>query len=430
MAGQRRYMKFYIDGAWVDPVEARSLDVVNPATEQVCGQISAGSAADVDRAVKAARKAFASYSRTSRQERLELLERILAEYRRRIDDVADAITEEMGAPTSLAQRAQAPVGVVHIQAGIDLLKDFAFEEARGATCIVREPIGVCGMITPWNWPINQIAAKAVPALAVGCAMVLKPSEEAPFSACIWAEILDAAGVPAGVFNLINGTGPEVGAAIAAHPDIDMVSFTGSTRAGVEVARAAAATVKRVSQELGGKSPNILLADADLQRAVKQSVRHVMRNSGQSCNAPTRMLVPRERMAEAVELARQTAEATTVGDPRGGAHIGPVVNRAQWDKIQGLIQAGVDEGATLVTGGPGRPEGLDRGFYVRPTVFADVRNDMRVAREVASRLRAGQVSINGGDDDLAPFGGYKMSGNGREGGDFGFAEYLEVKAIMG
>ena len=470
----REYMKFYIDGAWVDPATPKSLDVINPATEAVCGHISAGSAADVDKAVKAAQKAFETYSLTSREERIELLERIQAEYTKRFGDVASAITEEMGAPASLAQRAQAPIGIGHIATGIAVLKAFQFEEDRGTTRIVKEPIGVVGMITPWNWPINQIACKVVPALATGCTMVLKPSEEAPFSAIIWAEILHAAGVPAGVFNLVNGTGAEVGAAIASHPGVDMVSFTGSTRAGIEVAKAAAPTVKRVAQELGGKSPNIILEDADFPTAVGGGVKHVMQNSGQSCNAPTRMLVPAAKMAEAIGIAREAADSTTVGDPNGNAQMGPVVNRVQWEKIQRLIKAGIDEGATLVTGGVGRPDGLDKGFYVKPTVFANVTNDMTVAKEeifgpvvsilgydsvdqavqvgndteyglaayvsgtdmakvraVASRLRAGQVAINGaGGDMMAPFGGYKMSGNGREWGDFGFTEFLEVKAVIG
>jgi aldehyde dehydrogenase (NAD+) len=470
----REYMKFYIDGQWVDPITPKSLDVINPATEAVCGHISAGSAADVDKAVQAARKAFETYSQTTREERIDLLQRILAEYQKRFGDIASAITEEMGAPANLAQRAQAPIGMAHISTGIEVLKSFKFEEDRGPTRIVKEPIGVCGLITPWNWPINQIACKVVPALATGCTMVLKPSEEAPFSAYLWAEVMQAAGVPAGVFNLINGTGAEVGAAISSHPGIDMVSFTGSTRAGIEVAKAAAPTVKRVAQELGGKSPNIILEDADMQSAVTGGVRSVMNNSGQSCNAPTRMLVPAKKMDEAIAIAKVAAESTTVGDPNGNAQLGPVVNKTQWDKIQKLIQAGIDEGATLVAGGVGRPEGLDKGYYVKPTVFANVTNDMTVAkeeifgpvvailgydtvdqaikigndteyglaayisgtdmakvREVASHLRAGQVSINGGGGDMtAPFGGYKMSGNGREWGDHGFTEYLEVKAVLG
>jgi aldehyde dehydrogenase (NAD+) len=469
----REYMKFYIDGKWVDPVTPKSIDVINPATEDVAGHISGGSAADVDKAVKAARKAFETYSQTTREERIDLLQRILAEYQKRFGEIANAITEEMGAPASLAQRAQAAIGIGHLSTGIEVLKNFKFDEDRGTTRIVKEPIGVCGMITPWNWPINQIACKVVPALATGCTMVLKPSEEAPFSGYLWAEVLHAAGVPAGVFNLINGTGADVGAAISSHPDIDMVSFTGSTRAGIEVAKAAAPTVKRVAQELGGKSPNIILEDADMKSAVARGVGSVMNNSGQSCNAPTRMLVPAKKMDEAISIAKEAAEATTVGDPNGNSQIGPVVNKTQWDKIQKLIKAGIAEGATLVTGGPDRPEGLDKGYYVKPTVFANVTNDMTIAKEeifgpvvsilgydsvdqavdigndteyglaayisgtdmdkihkVASQLRAGQVSINGGGDMTAPFGGYKMSGNGREWGDYGFHEYLETKAVLG
>nr|UXE45260.1 3-succinoylsemialdehyde-pyridine dehydrogenase [uncultured bacterium] len=469
----REYLKFYIDGQWVDPVTPKTMDVINPATEGVAGKISAGSAADVDKAVAAAKRAFETYSRTSREERIDLLQRILAEYQKRFGDIASAITEEMGAPASLAQRAQAAIGIAHLTNGIEILKNFKFDEDRGTTRIVKEPIGVCGMITPWNWPINQIACKVVPALATGCTMVLKPSEEAPFSAYLWTEVLHAAGVPAGVYNMINGTGPEVGAAIASHPGIDMVSFTGSTRAGIEVAKNAAPTVKRVAQELGGKSPNIILEDANLQAAVGGGVKHVMQNSGQSCNAPTRMLVPAKKMDEAIVIAKAAAESTTVGDPNGNADIGPVVNKTQWEKIQRLIKAGIAEGATLVTGGPDRPEGLEKGYYVKPTVFANVTNDMTIAKEeifgpvvsilgynnvdeavkigndteyglaayisgtdmekvrdVASKLRAGQVSINGGGDMGAPFGGYKMSGNGREWGDYGFHEYLETKAVLG
>ena len=470
----RESLTFYIDGRWVDPVVPRALAVVNPATEAVCGHISAGSAADVDKAVAAARRAFASYSQTSREARIALLEKILAEYEKRIDDIAQAITEEMGAPARIARAAQASRGVAHLNTAIGVLKTFAFEEDRGANRIVKEPIGVCGMITPWNWPINQIACKVVPALATGCTMVLKPSEESPFSARIWAEVLDAAGVPAGVFNLIHGEGPVVGAAIAAHPGIDMVSFTGSTRAGVEVAKAAAPTVKRVAQELGGKSPNIILPDADFPKAAAGGVGTTMMNSGQSCNAPTRMLVPAERLEEVAQLAKAVAGALKVGDPTGDADLGPVVNRTQWEKIQRLIQTGIDEGARLVTGGVGRPEGLERGFYVKPTVFAGVTSDMTIAREeifgpvlsiltydsveeaiaiandteyglaayvsgsdqtevrrVAGRLRAGQVCLNGMfPDPSTPFGGYKMSGNGREWGDHGFTEYLEIKAVVG
>ncbi len=470
----RDYMKFYIDGKWVDPVTPKSMDVINPATEAVCGHISAGSAADVDAAVKAARKAFETFSKTSREDRIALLQAVLAEYQKRFGDIASAITEEMGAPANLAQRAQAPIGMAHLSTAIEVLKSYKFEEDRGPTRIVKEPIGVCGLITPWNWPINQIACKVAPALATGCTMVLKPSEESPFSAYLWAEVMDAAGVPPGVFNLVNGTGAEVGAAISSHPGIDMVSFTGSTRAGIEVAKAAATTVKRVAQELGGKSPNIILEDADMQSAVTGGVRSVMNNSGQSCNAPTRMLVPSKKMGEAIAIAKEAAEATTVGDPNGNAMLGPVVNKTQFDKIQKLIQAGIDEGATLVAGGVGRPDGLDKGYFVKPTVFANVTNEMTIAkeeifgpvvsilgyetvdeaikvgndteyglaayisgtdmakvREVASQLRAGQVSLNGGGGDMtAPFGGYKMSGNGREWGDHGFTEYLEIKAVLG
>jgi len=470
----REHLKFYIDGQWVDPAEPATIDVVNPATEEVCGRVSLASAADVDRAVMAARRAFDGWSQTSKDERVALFEKLIAEYQRRAGDLAKAVTEEMGAPAALAERAQVPSGLMHLYTAMEILKTYAFEKPHGTTLIAKEPIGVCGFITPWNWPLNQIAAKVAPALATGCTMVLKPSEVSPFSAVIWTEIFDAAGVPAGVLNLVNGDGPTTGAALSAHPEVDMVSFTGSTRAGIEVARAAAATVKRVHQELGGKSPNIVLDDADLARAVTAGVRSVMGNSGQSCNAPTRLLVPRDRLAEAEAAAKAAADKTTVGDPDGGAHIGPVVSRVQWEKIQGLIEAGVAEGAKLVAGGPGRPDGLERGYYVKPTVFSDVSNDMRVAREeifgpvicilpydseeeaiaiandtvyglaayvqgadlkrvkrVAARLRAGQVNLNGaGPDPMAPFGGYKQSGNGREWGEEAFGEFLETKAILG
>jgi aldehyde dehydrogenase (NAD+) len=470
----REYLQFYIDGQWVDPVTPKTLDVINPANEDVCGHISLGSAEDVDRAVKAARKAFETWSCTTREERIEVLERIVAEYQRRYEDMAKAITEEMGAPAWLAQRAQAAVGMGHLQTAIEVLKNYKFEEDRGSTRIAKEPIGVCGFITPWNWPVNQIATKVAPALATGCTMVLKPSEVAPFSGYIWTEILDAAGVPAGVFNMVNGDGPTVGAAISSHPGVDMVSFTGSTRAGIEVARNAAATVKRVHQELGGKSPNIILEDADYQKAVGGGIAAVMMNSGQSCNAPTRMLVPHGKMDEAIAIAKATAEAHDVGDPNGNAKLGPVVSEVQFNKIQGLIQKGIDEGATLVAGGPGRPDTIDKGYYVKPTVFANVTNDMTIAREeifgpvvsilgydtvdeairvgndteyglaayvsgndqdevrkVAAKLRAGQVILNGASASMMdPFGGYKMSGNGREWGDHAFAEFLETKAIIG
>ena len=470
----RDYLKFYIDGQWVDPAAPRTLDVINPATEAVAGRISLGSAADVDRAVKAARRAFESYSQTPAATRIALLEAVIAEYQKRYADMAAAITEEMGAPAALAQKSQAAMGLGHLQTALAVLKDYHFEEPRGTTLVRKEPIGVCAFITPWNWPVNQIACKAAPALAVGCTMVLKPSEIAPFSAQVWTEILHAAGVPAGVFNLVNGDGPGVGSALSAHPEVDMVSFTGSTRAGIEVARNAAPTVKRVHQELGGKSPNLILPDADLKRAVTAGVRSVMNNSGQSCNAPTRLLVPNGRMDEALAIAKAAAEATTVGAPDSGATLGPVVSAAQWDKIQTLIAKGLEEGATLVAGGPGRPAGLDKGYYVRPTVLGGVTNRMTVAREeifgpvlviigyddveqavriandtpyglaayvsgadleqaraVARRLRAGQVNINSAPPDLmAPFGGFKQSGNGREWGDHAFGEFLEVKAMLG
>ena len=471
----REYLKFYIDGQWVEPAEGvKTLDVENPATEQVAGKIALGSAADVDKAVKAAKKAFASWSQTSREERLEVLGRILAEYQKRFGDLATAVTEEMGAPSSLAQRAQVPIGMAHLATAAEVLKTFKFEEDRGATMIVKEPIGVCGFITPWNWPLNQIVCKVAPAIATGCTMVLKPSEVAPFSGQIFAEIMHAAGVPAGVFNLVQGDGPTVGAAISSHPDVDMVSFTGSTRAGIEVARAAAPTVKRVAQELGGKSPNIVLDDDAFAKGVGRGVSTMMLNSGQSCNAPSRMLVPKKRMDEAISVAKEAAAQVTVGDPNGNSQLGPVVSKVQFEKIQKLIQKGIDEGATLVVGGPGRPEGLDKGYYVKPTVFANVTSEMTIAREeifgpvlailgydgvdqaieigndteyglaayvqaadieqarkVASKLRAGQVSINGGGGDMtAPFGGYKMSGNGREWGDYAFHEFLETKAVLG
>ena len=376
----REYLKFYIDGQWVDPVEPKWLDVDNPTTEQVSGKIALGTAADVDKAVKAARNAFASWSQTSREERLDVLQAMLAEYRKRTADLADAVTEEMGAPPSLAAGPQVNLGIGHLATAIDVLKNYEFEEQHGSTLVVKEPIGVCGLITPWNWPINQIAVKVYPALATGCTMVLKPSEVAPYSAQIFTEIVDAAGVPAGVYNLVYGDGPGVGVALSSHPDVDMVSFTGSTRAGVEVARSAASTVKRVSQELGGKSPNIVLDDEDFAKSVTAGVSVMMMNSGQSCNAPSRMLVPNSRKDEAVAVALAVAEQVKVGDPDNKSAIGPVASKAQFDKVQGLIQKGIDEGATVVVGGPGRPVGLDTGYYVKPTVFADVKNDMTIARE--------------------------------------------------
>ena len=469
----REYLKFYIDGRWVDPVELKTVNTVNPATEAISGTIALGSAADVDRAVKAARKAFVTWSQTTREERLEVLERILVEYQKRSADLAAAVTEEMGAPKGLAGSFHIGLGAGHLSTAIEILKSFKFEEQRGGTLIVKEPIGVCGMITPWNWPINQVTVKVFPALATGCTIVLKPSQESHFSAQILAEIFHAARVPAGVFNLIQGKGSIVGAAMATHPCIDMISITGSEAAGIEVARNAATTVKRVCQELGGKSANIVLDDADLAKNVAKGVTGMMINSGQTCSATSRMLVPRARMNEAIAAARDAAAAVTVGDPRGDFAMGPLVSKAQFNSVQDYIHKGVEGGATLVAGGPGRPEGLNKGFYVKPTVFANVTNNMVIAREeifgpvltiigydsvehaieiandsdfglagnvagadldkaraVARQIRAGWVSINDGFDFHAAFGGYKKSGNGREWGEFGFHEYLEVKSLLG
>jgi aldehyde dehydrogenase (NAD+) len=468
-------MQFYIDGAWVDPVTPKSRPVINPATEQPMYDIALGSAADVDKAVAAARRAFETFSQTTREERVALLTRIVDVYKSRMKDIGAAVSDEMGAPIGMAEKAQAGAGLGHIMSTLEVLKTYHFEEPVGSAMVVREPVGVVGMITPWNWPLNQIACKVAPALAAGCTMILKPSEFTPSSALIFAEILHEAGVPKGVFNLINGLGQDVGAAMSAHPGIDMISFTGSTRAGIDVAQKAAVTVKRVSQELGGKSPNIILEDADMQKAVTGGVAHVFNNSGQSCNAPTRMLVPQSKMNEAIAIAKAVAEKTKAGDPRAAdTSIGPVVNAGQWEKIQALIKKGIEEGATLVAGGPGRPEGIDKGYYVRPTVFANVTNDMTIAREevfgpvltilgfkdeaeavkiandtpyglagyvsagtveharqVARQIRAGNINLNGlPNERTAPFGGYKQSGNGREWGKFGMEEYLEVKAIAG
>jgi aldehyde dehydrogenase (NAD+) len=468
-------LKFYIDGAWVDPVAMKTVPVVNPATEETLYDVAVGSKADVDKAVAAARKAFDTFSVTSREERIELLTKIIEAYKTRAKDIATAISDEMGAPMTLAERAQAAAGLGHLASTLQVLKDYHFEETVGSAVVVKEPIGVVGMITPWNWPLNQIACKVAPAIAAGCTMILKPSEFTPTSALIFAEVMHEAGVPKGVFNLVNGLGPEVGAAMSDHPGIDMISFTGSTRAGIDVAKRAANTVKRVSQELGGKSPNVILDDADFNKAVTGGVAHVFNNSGQSCNAPTRMIVPAARMKEVAAIAKTVAEKTKAGDPKAAeTTIGPVVNRTQWDKIQALIKKGIDEGATLVAGGPGLPEGVNKGFYVRPTVFADVTNDMTIAREeifgpvitilgakseadavqiandtpyglagyvsagstesakrVGRQIRAGNVNLNGVPNErTAPFGGYKQSGNGREWGKFGLEDFLEVKAIAG
>ncbi len=470
----QEHLQFYINGEWVDPSTPATLEVINPATEEPFAKISMGSSADVDKAVAAATTAFKSYSTTTVKERAELLAAILAEYAKRYDEIAQVISTEMGAPIWLSKAAQAATGQAHFATAAEILTNYAWEEQKGNYLIRKEPVGVCGLITPWNWPINQISCKVAPALAAGCTMVLKPSEVAPVNGIILAEVLHAAGVPKGVFNLVNGDGPSVGAAMSAHPDIHMMSFTGSTRAGILVAKASADSVKRVAQELGGKSANIILEDADLQEAVSGGVNQVFTNSGQSCNAPTRMLVPAKSHDEALQIAKATAEAVKAGDPfEEGTVIGPVVSEVQFDKIQALIQKGIDEGAELVTGGTGRPDGLNRGYFVKPTVFGGVNNDMTIAREeifgpvltilpydneeeaieiandtlyglsgyvqsgdvehakqVAARIRSGNVHINGsGADFTAPFGGYKQSGNGREWGELGFEEYLETKAVF-
>jgi aldehyde dehydrogenase (NAD+) len=472
----KTFEKFYINGQWVAPAgPERVLDVINPATEKPCGRIAMGTADDVAAAVQAARTAFETWSDTPVETRLSLLEKIAAGIKQRYQELAETISNEMGAPLVLAQKAQVAAGLAHFATAVEILKNYRFESQRGTTLIVKEPIGVCGFITPWNWPLNQVACKVAPALAAGCTMVLKPSEIAPLNAAILAEIIHDAGLPAGVFNLVNGDGPTVGEALSAHPGVDMMSFTGSTRAGIQVARAAAAGVKRVTQELGGKSANILLDDTNLAQAVRAGVQRCFNNSGQSCNAPTRMLVPARYHDEAVAIARAAAEQVQVGDPMAAeTTIGPVASRMQYDKIQGLLKQGIEAGARLVTGGPGRPDRLESGYYVKPTVFAAVDNAMTIAREeifgpvlcilpykdeedavriandtpyglsgyvsskdpkrarrVAARLRTGNVHLNGaGPDFLAPFGGYKQSGNGREWGEHGFEEFLETKAIMG
>ena len=467
--------KFYIDGAWVTPLSGKTLDVINPATEERLATIALGSEHDVNKAIGAARNAFDSFSNTDREERIKLLESIIEVYQRRQGDLASAVLQEMGAPRALAENAQAPAGLGHFRTTLEALRTFKFEEGVGTTTVAYEPVGVCGLITPWNWPLNQIGAKVAPALAAGCTMVLKPSELAPINAIIFAEILDEAGVPPGVFNLVNGDGPTVGTVLASHPDIDMVSITGSTRAGIEVARNAAPTVKRVAQELGGKSANIVLDDADLTEVITRDVQGMVVNSGQSCNAGSRILVPANRMDEVVEIAIKAAEAIVVGPPdAAGTTVGPVVSAQQFEKIQRLIQSGIDEGAKLVVGGLGRPDGLTTGYYVKPTIFSNVTNDMTIAREeifgpvmmfigyeddadairianasdyglagmvssgslirarkVARRMRTGMVHLNGAPLTAdAPFGGYKQSGNGREFGKYGLHDFLEAKAIYG
>lgn len=470
---------FYIDGQWRTPLQAKRLEVIDPATEEAYAVISAGSGADIDAAVAAARAAFDGWSATGKEERIAYLEKLAEIYKRRMEEMAQAISLEMGAPIKLARESQAMAGLSHLKAFIRAFKQYEFEATpdagRPEQKIVHEPIGVCGLITPWNWPMNQIALKVIPAIAVGCTVILKPSEIAPMSAMLFAEFVHEAGFPAGVFNLVNGEGLVVGEALSSHPGIDMMSFTGSTRAGTAVSRAAAASVKRVSLELGGKSPNIVFADTEVEDAVNRGVAHCFENTGQSCNAPTRMLVERSVYDDAVAFAKKAAAGVTVDDPKkDGDHIGPLVSQLQFDKVQSLIEKGIDESATLVAGGLGRPEGFNRGYFVRPTIFADVSNDMTIAREevfgpvlvmipfdtedeavriandtpyglagyiqtgsperaqrVARRIRAGMVQINGTPRAPGmPFGGYKQSGNGREGGKWGLEDFLEVKLVSG
>jgi aldehyde dehydrogenase (NAD+) len=467
--------RFYIDGRWVEPASPSWFDVIDPATETVVERLALGDATDVDRAVAAARRALPEYAQTSVAERIALLQRIVSIYERRQEEFAQAMRVEMGAPITFSRKFQVPRGWLHLNQLIDVLQRFQFEETQGTTLIRHEPVGVCGLITPWNWPINQIVVKVGPALAAGCTMVLKPSEYSPLSSLLFAQVLDEAGVPPGVFNLVNGDGPGVGAALSAHPDIDMLSFTGSTRAGVLVARSAADTVKRVAQELGGKSANILLDDVDLQDAVTRGVAACFTNSGQSCSIPTRMLIPRHLMDDAIQIAKAAAEGYSVGPTTDeNTQLGPLVNRAQLRRVQALIQSGIDEGAQLVTGGVGLPPGIDKGYYARPTVFANVAPDMTIAqeeifgpvlamiaydseahalaiangthyglaayvqsadqqraRQVARQLQAGSVHVNYPPADFAaPFGGVKRSGNGREWGEYGLREYLEVKSVVG
>ncbi len=468
----REYLKFYIDGQWVDPVEAKTGEVINPATEQVSGRISLGSVADIDKAVAAARRAFASWSLTTREERLELLLAIQAEYARRQSEMADAIREEMGAPAALAGGFHVGLGAGHLQTAIEVLREFKFEEPKGATLMVREPIGVCGLITPWNWPMNQTCVKIFPALATGNTMILKPPQLAPYSAHILAEVLHTAGVPAGVFNMVQGSGAVLGTALTTHPDVDMISFTGSEGVGVQISKDAAETVKRVGLELGGKSAYIVLDDASMAAKVAGATAGMMGNSGQTCSAGSRLLVPAARMDEAIAAAKAAADGVTVGDPAGNFAMGPVVSKGQYNIIQEYIQKGLDEGAQLIAGGPGRPDGIEKGWFVKPTVFVTT-NDTTIAREeifgpvlvmigyddidhaveiandsnfglagyvdgedletcraVGRRLRAGWIGLNGGFDFHGAFGGYKRSGNGREWGEAGFHEYVELKSLLG
>jgi aldehyde dehydrogenase (NAD+) len=468
-------LKFYIDGRWVEPHSPDRLPVINPATEQAFSEIAMGDLNDVESAVMAARRAFPAFSSTSPAQRKLLLQRVLDAFMARYDEIAEAIVQEVGAPKALSHAWQAGIGKRHLEQLLRTLDSFEFQKSRGTTLIAHEPVGVVALITPWNWPINQIVCKVAPALAAGCTMVLKPSEIAPINALLFAEVMHEAGLPAGVFNLINGDGPTVGAALSAHPQVDMVSFTGSTRAGTEIARLAAPTVKRVHQELGGKSANILLDDVDLQAAVTSGVDSCFGNSGQSCNAPTRMLVPAALHDEAVDIARRAAQKHIVGAPNAVATtMGPVISERQYDSIQRMIAIGIDEGAHLICGGPGRPDHLPQGYYVQPTIFARVTQDMTIAREeifgpvlviqayedeaqavnmandsvfglaayvqsadqarardVALQMRAGSVYINYPSWDCgAPFGGYKQSGNGREYAEWGLEAFLEVKGIVG
>lgn len=465
----------YINGEWVKPASADFRDVVNPATEEVSGKMILGTSSEVDAAVAAAKEAFETFSQTSREERLAILDRIIEEYKKRMPEMADVITLEMGAPAFLANKAHAPSGIGHLMTARKVLETFPFEEDNGPTRVAKEPIGVVGMITPWNWPINQIACKVAPAIATGCTMVLKPSEVAPYSCQLFTEIMEAADVPAGVYNVVYGEGPTVGEAISGHPDVDMVSVTGSTRMGAAVQANAAKTIKRVTQELGGKSANIILDDADFEEVVARETLSVMRNTGQTCTALTRMLVPADRMDEAAAIAAKAAETVITGDPTSAdTTMGPISNAQQFEKVGVLIEKGLSEGARAVAGGPGRPDGIDKGFFVRPTVFADVTPEMTIAREeifgpvlsiigykdedeairiandspyglsgavqsadvdrarrVASKMRTGMVYINGAAGDLsAPFGGYKQSGNGREWGAHAFNDFLELKSVLG
>jgi len=467
--------KHYINGSWVEPSGGGFRDLINPATEEISGKMALGDGADVDAAVAAAKVAFESFSTSSREERLAMLDRIITEYKKRMGEMAEVITLEMGAPAFLAQKAHAPSGLGHLITARKILENFAFEEDNGLTRVAKEPIGVVGMITPWNWPINQIACKVAPAIATGCTMVLKPSEVAPYSCQLFTEIMDAADIPAGVYNVVYGEGMSVGEAISGHPDVDMVSVTGSTRMGAAVQANAAKTIKRVTQELGGKSANILLDDADFEKVVTRETLSVMNNTGQTCTALTRMLVPMDRMDEAAAIAAKAAAKVVTGDPAAAdTKMGPISNGQQFEKVGVLIEKGIQEGARVVAGGPGRPDGLDKGYFVKPTVFAGVTPDMTIAREeifgpvlsiigykdedeavsiandspyglsgavqsadvdrarrVASRMRTGMVYINGANGDLnAPFGGYKQSGNGREWGAHAFNDFLELKSVLG